>query len=513
MTFARLAAAVRVPIGRLVDRLVDPARRERGMLTVLSVYTLVWALYGLLSRSSQDAHFDMVETVGWARDLALGYPKHPPFAAYVAGLWFAVFPAADWSFYLLAVLVAALTLWIAWRIAGDYLDAEKRVVALALLTFVPFFNFHALKFNVNTVLMPVWAATAWFFLRSYETRRPVWAALAGVFAALALLGKYWSIFLILGLGLAALLDRRRADYFRSPAPWVTVLAGLIVIGPHVAWLLANDFAPFSYAYVVHGTQSVFGATMTAFGYVGGSLGYVALPLVLAWVMFQPRPAALADVVMPAEDKSRLVLMAFALPILLPAVFGPFGGVRLTSLWTMPAWALFPVVLLLPPSIRVTREAAVRITAVAVILPLVMLFAAPLISVAIHRKGVRPSAEAHARLLAAEVARLWRATTDRPLRLIGGDQDLAYGAAFYLTDRPSVFPGLNMREAPWVDEARIARDGIAIVCMKRIAECVQAAEQRATKGPAGQRAEVELTRSHFGIAGKPERYVIVTVPPR
>ncbi len=505
--------SLRAAVERLVDRLVDPARRERTALALLAGYTLLWTLYGVLARGSQDVHFDMVEVVGWSRDLALGYPKHPPLAAYVAALWFGVFPAADWSFYLLAILVAAVALWIGWRIAGDYLDSEKRVAALALLTLVPFFNFHALKFNVNTVLMPLWAATAWFFLRSVETRRPVWAALAGAFAALSLYGKYWSVFLLLGLGLAALLDRRRSRYFRSPAPWITVLAGLTVIGPHVAWLLTNDFAPFGYAYTVHGSQSALDAALTGIGYVGGALGYVALPLVLAWAVSRPPPAALAAVVVPQSDRSRLLLLAFALPILLPALLAPIGGVRLTSLWTIPAWTLFPVVLLSPPSIAVTRDAVIRIVAFALILPVMMLLAAPLIAMAIHRKGVEPSAEAHARELAAEVARVWRQTTDRPLRLIGGDGDLAYGAAFYLAGKPSVFPGLSMREAPWVDEARVARDGLAIVCLKRIPSCVQAAEQRAAKGPAGQRAEVELVRNHFGIAGKPERYVIVTVPPR
>ena len=54
------------------------------------------------------------------------------------------------------------------------------MVGLALLTLVPFFNFHALKFNQNTVLLPLWAATTLFFLRSFETRSVVDAALAGV---------------------------------------------------------------------------------------------------------------------------------------------------------------------------------------------------------------------------------------------------------------------------------------------------------------------------------------------
>ena len=58
------------------------------------------------------------------------------------------FPAA------IVLCFAALALWIAWRLSARFLDGDKRVLGLALLTLVPFFNFHALKFNSNTVLMP-----------------------------------------------------------------------------------------------------------------------------------------------------------------------------------------------------------------------------------------------------------------------------------------------------------------------------------------------------------------------
>ena len=97
------------------------------------------------------------------------------------------------------MLMPAIALWIVWRLSADYLDIEKRIFGLALLTLMPFFNFHALKFNVNTVLMPLWAATTFWFLRSYKTRNALYAALAGIGAAGCMLGKYWSVFLIAGL--------------------------------------------------------------------------------------------------------------------------------------------------------------------------------------------------------------------------------------------------------------------------------------------------------------------------
>src|SRR5262249_23821875 len=215
-----------------------------------------------------------------AHELGLGYPKHPPLAMVVVRAWFALFPVVDWAYYLLAMANAGLALWIVWRLSGRYLDGDKRVAGLALLTLVPFFNFHALKFNANTVMVPLWAATTALFLRSYETRSPLLAALAGLAAAAAMLGKYWSIVLLLGLGLAALADPRRAAYFGSSAPWATIAAGLIGLSPHAAWLYANGFTPFTYAMETHpGTLAE--SVRSGLAYVAGAAGYVAVPVLLA----------------------------------------------------------------------------------------------------------------------------------------------------------------------------------------------------------------------------------------
>jgi 4-amino-4-deoxy-L-arabinose transferase-like glycosyltransferase len=204
-----LHVRISAPLDRLAAALVDPARRERAIVAVLAVYCGLWALYGAIAKGSQDVHFDMGEMVAWSRETFWGTPKHPPFGAWLVRGWFAVFPLADWSYYLFAMVLATLALWIGWKVAGHYLDGEKRIVGLALLTLVPFFNFHALKYNANTVMVPLWAAATALFLRSYQTRDPVAAVFAGLAAAAAMLGKYWSVVLLLGLGLAALIDARR----------------------------------------------------------------------------------------------------------------------------------------------------------------------------------------------------------------------------------------------------------------------------------------------------------------
>ena len=478
--------------------------------SVLGGYVTVWTLYGALAKASQDIHFDMAELAAWSRELAFGYSKHPPLAAWLVRAWFAVFPAADWAYYLLAIVVVAVALWIAWRLSARYLDGEKRVAALALLTLIPFFNFHALKFNPNTVLLPLWAVTTLWFIRSFESRNRADAALAGVGAAACMMGKYWSIFLLAGLGITALIDPWRGAYFRSSAPWITIAVGAIALTPHLVWLVANDFLPFSYAMAAHGTGSIASNAMRAAGYLGGAIGYAAFPVLLALAMLRPSGAAIADTLKPATPERRLAAAVFWLPLVLPALLAPLWGIEINSLWTMSAWTLLPVVLLSSPLVVVTRTAAVKIVAVAIVLPLLLLAASPFIASGINRGGVIPSA-AHGRLVAKRLAFAWHAITDRPLHYVGGDAVLSYAAGFYLPERPSAFPELNARISPWIDQANLARAGIALVCVSDDRNCVQMIEVRA--GSAGRRFEVEVAREYFGAAGPSARYLIIIVPPR
>jgi hypothetical protein len=502
---------------RLLDSLTDPARRERSVAAALLCYVALWTLYGILAKASQDIHVDMSEQFALARELALGYPKHPPLTMAVVRAWFAVFPAADWAYYLLAMANVGLTLWIVWRLMARFVDGEKRVVGLALLTLVPFFNFHALKFNVNTVLMPLWAATTLWFLRSFETRRPLDAALAGLAAAASMYGKYWSVFLLIGLGLAALADPRRAAYFRSAAPWVTVAVGALALAPHAAWLVANDFAPFSYAVVVHGASSLVSTLGAVGGYLAGSVGYVAIPLIIVSFAARPVGATIRDMAWPAQPQRRLAALAFWAVLLTPALVAPFTGVRLTSLWTMSAWTLLPVMLLSSPLVIISRRDALGILTLAAAFPVAMVAAAPAIGFAIH-SSEPPPATAQSSLLAEPVERVWRETTDQPLRLFGGYEEFTDAVPFYMPSHPLAVHVLDGVAVSQALEARIGRDGIALVCPTRSPErpttglCIDRAVARARCSLPGMQVEVEVFRRHLGVGGKRARYLIITIPP-
>ena len=510
MTIAATARVSRNPFERIFAALIDPAKSERTMLVLLAGYAAAWSLYGAIAKASQDLHFDIGEMFAWSHQISLSAPTHPPLGAWLVRIWFAVMPRQDWAFYLLGILLATAALWIAWRVAGRYLTPEKRVLGLALLSLLPFYNFHALKYNASSVLTPFWAATTWWFLLSFETRRAGFATLAGFAAGAAMLGKYWSIFLLAGLGLAALSDPRRATYFRSPAPWLTVAVGAAVLAPHLLWIATHGFTTVDFAFTSHATALVQAAAGSLY-FLASVIGYIALPIVLAALATRPSLAAIKDTLWPKGADRRTILIAFAAPLILAALVAIAARAGLDPLWSISAMTLLPVALFASPLIQVNRTAAVYILAFAVIFPLLMLAASPVIALVIHRQGVTNYAS-HYRLIAQAVERAWRGATDKPLRIVGGNRPVVDGSNFYFADPPATFVVTEPMRTPWVDQARIAREGIAIVCPRAEPGCLKELDALVTRY-GGKTESVALARRFFGSSDTPVDYQIAIIPPR
>ena len=74
------------PFRRIADALADPARANVTAFGLIAAYVLLWWLYAVIAKSSQDIHFDMGETVSWSLVPSYGYSKHPPFPAWVTAV-------------------------------------------------------------------------------------------------------------------------------------------------------------------------------------------------------------------------------------------------------------------------------------------------------------------------------------------------------------------------------------------------------------------------------------------
>jgi hypothetical protein len=328
--------------------------------------------------------------------------------------------------------------------------------------------------------------------------------LAGIGAALCMTSKYWSIFLIAGLVLAALVDSRRTVYFRSAAPWITIVTGIAILSPHIGWLEKHNFSPFDYAMAVHGGRSFAQAFWADIEYLVDSAAFVALPVAVVLLTARPRLGTVIEMAWPKDPERRLVAAAFWGTLILPTLPALLWGVQINGLWSMSGWTLLPIMLLSSKAIEIPDTAVRPLVGLAAVIPLLLLLIAPGVAVVRQWQGVPPEL-AHSRMLAAQVEDAWRGTTSKPLRYIGGN--LAQGVVTYVSSRPELMP-----DFPEWHGKRVAEAGIALVCLSNDVGCITSSSSIASTNPESRRIETELARTFLGFHGLPAKYVIFVVPP-
>jgi 4-amino-4-deoxy-L-arabinose transferase-like glycosyltransferase len=496
---------------RIVDRWYDRERDGSAVWILLAGFVATWTCFHIITYASIDLHPDLVEVFAWSRHPSLGYSKHPPLNALIAAAWFSVFPVADWSFHLLAMVNAAIALLAVDLIARRYLSGDKRLLVLLLLLLTPFYQFHGQRFSTNQTLLSTWPLATYCFLRAFESRRPVWASAAGGMAAMAMLGKYYSVYLIAAFGIAAILDPERRRYFSSASPWISATIGLLVLSPHLLWLWQAEGQPFHYALSAHSADTWWRVVTSLIGYLTGALGYVALPIGAYVLATRPNRAAWHDALWPSDPRRRMLLVLLAAPLLLPIVTAPIAQVQVTSLWTMSAWFLLPIVLLAPSTISLPREAAVNIGIAVLAITVVSLAAAPALAWTYHLYGTKEGRSFY-RLASAEITRLWRGEMGTRLSIVTGDQDFSAAAAFYSPDHPDYMPAFDLAAAPWITPRRLEIEGWVAICRLDDVVCVEHSDRQVAGNSAARRLEIELTPSFLGYSGPSGRFVVILSPP-
>ena len=184
---------------------MDGVETSWAIPLLLVGFVAVWQAFLSIAYFGGDLHPDVLETWTLGRSLEWGYVKHPPLMGWVARAWTSVFPLENWSFQLMALTNSAIGLWMVDLISRRFVRGDKRMIVLLLLMLLPIYQFHAQRFNANAVLLATWPLATYCFLRSFETRDARWAVAAGAAAALAMLGKYYSVFLLAGFAVAAVL--------------------------------------------------------------------------------------------------------------------------------------------------------------------------------------------------------------------------------------------------------------------------------------------------------------------
>ena len=481
------------------------------VLGLLAVNLVAWTLYAAISHSSEALHEDMTEAYAWGREFQLGYYKHPPFWAWLAGFWFLVLPSKAWIFSMLSVLNANVGLLGAWLLLGRFAEGKRRAAAAFLLLLTPCYGFLALKYNANAIFLSLWPWMAYHFVRAIDDGRRVDAVLFGALSAAALLSKYYAVILLATCLLAACLHPQRKRYFASASPYVSAGVAALLVAPHVWWLVASGFPPIHYALSRTGL-TLFQSVGNAARYLLGCLAFHAFVIFLI-LLGSPMPLRQRWrklVEKSCKPRVRFLAVLAVGPTLLTAVAGLALHFPLAPNISIGLFCLVPLLLMAlagaDDSARLLRIGQWSVAGFTV----AALLASPVVAYEKMRQGEQTAIQPRMEIADA-ATRLWRQQTGTALAIIAGYSPYADAVAFYSTDHPSDFIAFDFGLAPWITPEAIARDGYLAVCLKDDETCLATARKYASRP--GIPVRVEVFHHSWGISAPPVAFDLLIVPPR
>lgn len=475
-------------------------------------FVAMWQAFLSIAYVGGDLHPDVLETWTLGRSIAWGYSKHPPLMGWIARAWTSVFPLSNWSFQLMALTNAAIALWAVDLISRHFVRDDKRLVVLLLLMLTPIYQLHAQRFNANAVLLATWPLATYCFLRSFEARQPGWAVAAGATAALAMLGKYYSVFLIASFVVAAILHGQRRAYFGSVAPWLSATTGLAALGPHLYWLATTGAKPCVYALGTHADKPFHRWLTQALLFVPGTAMILALPA-LAWALIAGgRLKKFLQDFRALNSGLWLLFLVSIGTIVFPIIAGIALRSDMEPIWALQGLFMFVILIVCGASYAIERIYTVNL-AVAVIGITVF---ATLVAAPVHAlyRNSHPLHEGRNfyRKAAEELTRQWNARFDTALPAVGGDDDLAFAVAFYSPDHPLYERRLVDTPTPRPLDSATFAHGWAALCFGDDAGCVGTVERIAGQASKIVRVEFVVRSTLFEQPGASQRFIALLVPP-
>jgi hypothetical protein len=218
----------------------------------VSTHLIIWTLIPALTNNNLP--LDTIEHLAWGSNLDWGFNKHPPMVAFVLEIFYQIFGAQDWAYYLLSQIFVVFSFVVVFQLAEEFFKNKFfSLLSVLLLEGIYFYNFTTPEFNVNVCLMPFWALTILYLWRSFKNNKTIDWLLMGFFGGLGFMSKYLFIYLGLAIDLFIIYMLYKNKFNFNFKPFISIIPFFIVLLPHLIWLTENNYITITYG--LHRTGS------------------------------------------------------------------------------------------------------------------------------------------------------------------------------------------------------------------------------------------------------------------
>ncbi len=392
----------------------------------VTIHLVIWTTIPTLTNNNLP--LDTIEAFAWGSNLDWGFNKHPPMSAFLVEIFYQIFGAQDWAYYLLSQICVIISFFVIFKLAEEFFENKVFcLLSVLLLEGIYFYNFTTPEFNVNVCLMPFWSLTVLYLWKGFKDNKIFDWLLLGLFAGFGFLSKYLFIYLGLGIDifLIYMIYKKKIDF----KCLVSIISFLIVLLPHLIWLTENDYVTITYGLDRAGTgdQNFLDHIIHPLIFLGKQIG-ILIPFFLMFLFLSNLKSKFNF-----KDNKLLFLLAINIvPVATVFLTSMIMGVKIRTMWMTPFYLFFGVLVIYIFQSQINLNKLKGFTAAFLILFIFSPFAYAYVSITETDKRT----DYNGKEIAESIQKEWDKNFINEIKSVVGNEWLAGNLSYHLESRPS-----------------------------------------------------------------------------
>ena len=405
--------------------------KKKDIHKILAVFLFghlfIWTL--VPSISNQNLPLDTIEALAWGSEIDWGYIKHPPLSAWFTEIFFQIFGNQDWAYYLLSQIFVVFSFFIVFKFSEEFFNNKIfSLMSVFLLEGIYFYNFTTPEFNVNICQLPFYTLTVYYFWKGIKQKDNLSWLLFGFFAGLGVLSKYLFIYLLISLDLFFIyLIYVRKFQLKS---LISLVSFLLVLLPHLIWLIDNNYTTILYALERTSTENVnFFESHLLFPltFLVKQIG-ILIPF---FILFFITVSKFKTKIKKRDIKLIFLFFITISPILLTFLTSLVFGIKIRTMWMTPFYLFLGIFFIYIYQEKIKLIKMKNFISVF----LILFFLAPLsyLYISITQKDKRT--DYPGKQVSEIVQKKWNNSFKNEIGLVSGDEWYAGNLSYHLKSRP------------------------------------------------------------------------------
>ncbi len=391
-------------------------------------HLLLWTL--IPSLTNTNLPLDTIEALAWGSNLDWGFNKHPPFSAFAVEFFFRIFGSQDWAYYFLSQIFVVTSFIIVFKLAYQlFKDYHLALISILMLEGIFFFNYTTPEFNVNVSQMPFWALSIYFSWRCLKNDKVLDYFLLGIFLGLGFLSKYLFFYLILGIKILFIYLLIKKN-IRSYNFLITGMVALIIISPHLNWLIENNFITLSYGLQRSNSEyNLINHIYFPFVFILKQFGILIPFFIMSFLIVRKMKFKIK-----INEKNIFLFFTGIIPIFLIIITSFLMGANLRTMWMTPFYLLAGVIF-----IQISKN-VINLNRLKnfYIVFFLLFFLSPITYAAVSISNEFKRTDYPGKEIARLVQNRWDDNFSNEIKIVVGDEWFAGNLSYHLASRPKWF---------------------------------------------------------------------------